>query len=282
MRRTIVIIAVVLSLVIVLNLPAVRDLSTVKSLRLITLSVFYPFQAVYHFMVDGTTGFFSSFWELRSAQIKNVELTRKLSESLANNQVMNELIAENQRLRASLGFRESNLYQYRLLAAEVIARSPGTWFEAVQINRGKNEGVREDMAVISSDGVVGRVTEVAARTSKVQLLIDPDFAVSGLDQDTGEIGIVSGRAMLPLQMRYVLATAKVKVGDSIVTSHLSENFPRGFPIGVVSKIEKNDYDIFQKIDVHPRVNFGRLKEVFVIMGSHAKKFSSTTEAHALP
>ena len=280
MRKVIITLACLLLLAIFLNLPQVRNFPPLKGLRFITLSAVYPFQRVINFFADKTLDSLSAVLALRAAQKENTALKKMLSENTSKNLAMAELTLENQRLRSLLGFKEKGLYAYRVIPAEVVSRSPSSWFEIIQISKGAADGIKEDMAVVNSEGLVGRVVEVVHQTAKVQLLIDLNFALSGLDQTSRDMGIVVGRSMRPLEMKYVLAMANIKVGDQIVTSGLSDIFPRGFPIGTVSKVEKSDYDIFQKIELKPRVNFNKLDEVFVIAGYRPR--APSPEAHALP
>ena len=178
--------------------------------------------------------------------------------------MLDGLERENLMLREALGFK-SRFFGGRLVAAEIIGRSSSNWFEVVEINRGQGDNVVPDTAVINSEGLVGRVYEVSRFTSKVLLINDPTSAVSIIDGRTGDMAIASGNSIGPVGIKYMPANADVQVGDKIVTSGLSEIFPKGILVGTVKAISKKDYDIFQKVDVAPAVNFSRLDKLFVLV-----------------
>lgn len=119
--------------------------------------------------------------------------------------------------------------------------------------------------MINEEGLVGRVFEVSQFSSKVLLINDPSSAVSIVDASTGDMAIASGNSIGPLTVKYMPAGAEIKAGDRIVTSGMSDIFPKGILVGTVKSFSKKDYDIFQKIEVSPAVNFSRLDKLFVVV-----------------
>ena len=191
------------------------------------------------------------------------KLTAELNEYKAKSVMLDGLSYDNEKLRAAMSFRARSFVP-RLLAAEVIGRSGSNWFSVIEINRGSLDNVIPDSAVLNEEGLVGRVFEVSQSSSKVMLITDPSSAVSALDPATGDMGIAAGNSVGPLKIQYMSATAAIKEGDKFTTSGMSDIFPKGIVIGTVRSTSKKDYDIFQKVDVDPAVNFSKLNKVFVI------------------
>ena len=256
-------IIVLILIVITLNAAPVKKFGLFRAVTTLTSNVLYPFKytglVFYNVVTSGT----SNFIKLRGIQKENEQLKQELGEYKAKNLLLSELEKENQKLKEMLNFR-SKYFGAKLLPAEVIGRSGSNWFEIIEINRGSLDNVITDTAVINKEGLVGRIFEVSGFSSKVLLITDPASAVSVIDAETGDMGILTGNSLRPLTIKYMSANAMVKVGDKIITSGMSEIFPKGIIVGEVKSINKKVYDIFQKVEVSPAVNFSKLDKVFVI------------------
>jgi len=249
--------------VIILNAPAVRRSKPLRAVRIIANNVLFPFKYVFNAAYGGSTSGARGFFRLKGIQKENEQLKAEIKEYKTKIVLLDEFSRENEKLRGALNFRSKSMIS-RLLPAEIIGMSGSNWFNIIEINRGSADKVATDSAVINSEGLVGRVFDVSQYSSKVLLITDPSSAVSVLDAVTGDMGIASGNSIGPLKIRYMSATAAVKIGDKIITSGMSDIFPKGVIVGVVRSVNKKDYDIFQKVDVDPAVNFSRLDKVFVI------------------
>jgi rod shape-determining protein MreC len=256
-------IVVLILIVIISNVPAVKGLRPLRAVRPIANNILFPFKYVFNAAYEGSTSGVRYFFRLKGIQKENEQLKNEIKEYKANIVLLEGLSNENQKLRSALYYRAKS-YIPRLLPAEIIGRSGSNWFNVIEINRGSADNVAADSAVINDEGLVGRVFEVSQYSSKVLLVTDPSSAVSVLDAVTGDMGIASGNSIGPLKIKYLSATAAVKVGDKIITSGMSDIFPKGVIVGIVISVNKKDYDIFQKVDVNPAVNFSRLDKVFVI------------------
>jgi rod shape-determining protein MreC len=256
----IVILVIVFGLI---NTPAFKRTHFLHSVKTIASNVFFPFKyigtGIYTHTANGITGFF----HIKGVQKENEQLKYELAEMKAQVMMAGTLDDENKKLRNMLAFR-ARYFASRLIPAEIIGRSSSNWFEVIEINRGTADNVLPDMAVVNEDGLVGRVYEVAQFSSKVLLISDPTSAVSILDSDTGDMAIVSGNSIGPLSIKFMPAIANIKVGDNIVTSGMSDIFPKGIIVGKVKTVSKKDYDIFQKVEVAPAVNISRLDKLFVV------------------
>ena len=179
-----------------------------------------------------------------------------------------ELAHENERLTALLDFKEENP-DLMVYGARVIGKSPGNWFNTLTIDRGSEDGVAVDMAVVTEKGLVGRVIEVGGRWSKVLSIIDSQSAVSAIAQRSRDNGTLQGDTTLYdgegfCRMVYLPQDATVREGDVVITSGLGDIFPKGLPIGTVVGVENEPFAVYKTALIQPGVDFKHLEEVLVI------------------
>lgn len=176
---------------------------------------------------------------------------------------LRELNQENIRLKNLLNFKQKS--PLRLLAARVIGRSLDSWSSMVIIDKGRYNGIKRAMVVINPQGLVGSIIEVTENTSKVLLINDPDQGVSSIVQRSRQEGLVSGTLGTNLIMRYLPEDAQIIVGDIVVTSELSQIYPKGILIGKVVNIGKEFSGLNRYAIIKPTVDLGNLEEVLVII-----------------
>jgi len=194
--------------------------------------------------------------------VQNQRLKREIG--LIQRQLLEaqELYLENIRLRGLLDFKEKSVYN--LTAAGVIGYDPSNLSSIIIINKGKREGINEGYAVITNDGLVGRVVELGEQTSKVLLINDINSGVAGLIQRSRQNGLISGTLARGLILHYLPADADVQIADLVITSGLSGLYPKGILIGKVIKIkENNPGEIFAVIE--PSTDLTKLEEVLVVL-----------------
>ena len=168
-----------------------------------------------------------------------------------------------ERLASLLEFQEDK--SVRTVAARVIGRSVSNWYQGVILNKGEDDGIREQMGVITPAGVVGRIVRTSGATSVALLTIDPNVAIAGLVQRTREEGMVQGTSQGLVRMKYIPPLSSVKKGDAVVTSGLTGGFPRGVLIGEVSRVEESEDNLFQTAEIVPAVQFRYLDEVLIVL-----------------
>ena len=208
--------------------------------------------------------------ELEGVREENRRLHQRVMELSLENFWLNEERLENQRLRGLLDFRSE--LEYQVIPADLIAAEPNRRRFSVLINKGSSEGIRRNMPVVNMHGLVGKTVDVSPHTSVVQLMTDPSFRVSALDQRSRVYGIIKPGSGFTLRLDNVPLAEDVKVGDEIISSGLGGIFPPGIRIGVVTAIEsqktlsKEDFTfgIFKRIGVKPSVDLSSLEEVFVL------------------
>ena len=177
---------------------------------------------------------------------------------------LREAQLENARLHALLHFKSQQAAEKSYIAARVIARNPARIANAILIDAGTNEGIRDRMPVVTADGLVGRIVEVHGYTAIVQLLIDHNCRVSAVAQRHSRVnGIVSFEDGT-FYLKNVSLRGDIKVGDLIVSSGLGELFPKGLYVGQVVKVEDETQGLFREVILAPGVNFHNLEEVFVL------------------
>ena len=208
------------------------------------------------------------------------------------------LKAENQKLQGELNrlreqailardFQKLSMYQATLsmttVPAHIIGRNVSNWYRAMVIDKGAQDGIHAEMGVITDAGVVGRIGRVNPRTSIMLLLSDPNVAITGMIQSSRDEGIIQGTPQGTILMKYLPPLSSVQVGDAIVTSGLTDDFPRGLQIGHIQQVTKAATDLFQSGKVTPIVDFSKLEGVLVITSFNPTKTSeSQSSVETLP
>lgn len=191
----------------------------------------------------------------QTLQAENMELKARLTQ-------FDEVLHENERLNSLLDFKKSD--NLELVAARVIGTDVNPDYDTIRISRGTHDGLRPFMAVISTDGAVGYIFRPQARSSQVLLLSDRNSVVDGHVQRSRARGLVEGHSRDKLKMTHLLRADDVVIGDVVVTSGINRIFPKGFPLGKVTSVEKDAYGISQNVELEPTANPYSLDEVFVV------------------
>lgn len=204
--------------------------------------------------------------DLISVKKQNREFKQKLDELNAQLGAQTELKMENERLSQLLGFKHAS--KMTLLAARVIARDLMPDHYTITVDRGLSHGVQKHMAALTIGGVVGYTFRVDNESSQILLLTDGYAAIDALVQRSRAVGLVEGVSRDGCRLRYLKRSDDVKVGDLVVTSGLFNIFPKGFPIGTVSAIDKSKYGTTQEVDVKPAVEALNLEELFIVINAN--------------
>ncbi len=234
----------------------------------LVLTGFSPVQGFFSQLGTRAVGFVYGVFDYQRLQEENQRIRDELARQENFRQQLLELQKDNYRLREMLDFKQRT--EYELIPAEVIARDPSHWFETITINKGYVDGVEQNMAVLTSEGLVGNIYFVSRNASKVLLLTDSRRAVSSLVQrsrEPGTVGIVEGYPEMKgfLRMINLPPEANIQPGDNIISSGLGGIFPKGLIIGQVLEIEKDHFGLLQRAIIKPAVNFNRLEEVFIVL-----------------
>ena len=226
-----------------------------------------PFQSAVSWIGNKLGFITTTVNDVMTVHEQNKQLRVEVEQLRAQNLEASEFAAENQRLRALLDYKDA-AKQFDLLAARVIGRESATWTSMVVINRGLADGLAVDMAVVTSMGLVGHLSEVGLNSSKVQLILDPRSSVGTLVQrpESRVAGIVEGDMNNPTMPRMVNIPkdADVQVGDVIVTSGFGGVYPKGIVVGHVKEVKNDEGGLLKYGVLETTVNFQKLEDVAVI------------------
>ncbi|MCK5340690.1 MAG: rod shape-determining protein MreC, partial [Desulfobulbaceae bacterium] len=150
------------------------------------------------------------------------------------------------------------------ITAEIIGKDPSVWFKTIIVNKGSSNGVKKGMPAVTVEGVVGQVMDTSPHYAKILLAIDPNSAIDVLVQKTRVQGIIKGDGEI-FKLHYVLKNNNIHPGDKIITSGFGSIFPKGLPLGTVSKAVKSRRGMFQEIEIKPAVDFSQLEYLIIIM-----------------
>jgi rod shape-determining protein MreC len=182
--------------------------------------------------------------------------------------------AEADRLAALLAFRQSHR-DVPMLGARVIGASAGAASQTIEIDRGSRDGIKVNMAVITADGVVGKVIDAYGDNSQVLLLTDKDSGVGAMLAESRIQSPVGGTGEPLLVMKYVANDDTVKPGEPVVTSGMDRIFPRDLPVGTVVEVKAGIP--FKQIRVRPSANLETLEEVIVLLSQQPLELKKAPE-----
>ena len=218
--------------------------------------------------VGGLYNELSSVGKLKTALAENETLKTRVDELTEENTRLRSEQFELERLR-SLYELDQEYMQYHKIGARIIAKDSSSWFSVFRIDKGSDDGIKEDMNVIAGGGLVGIVTDVGANYATVRSIIDDSSRVSAMAQQSGDSCIVAGDLQLfkegRLKLSYMEKDDDIKDGDMIVTSNISGKFLPGILVGYATDITVDYNDNLTKSGyLIPAARFDRLQEVLVI------------------
>jgi len=239
---------------------ATQDEST-RLIRVWAVDAVTPFEKGIVWIQSGVSNLWHNYFYLRGVRQENRELKQQI-ESLRIEQVrLNQDAEQARRLQALLGFREH--FISKTLAAQVIGSSGSEQSRSIYIDKGSRDGIKPDMAVITAEGVVGKVLRVFNTTSQVLLLNDQTSGVGAILEKTRLQGVLRGTALGEVVLEKVMSDETVAPGERVLTSGGDQIFPKGLAVGTVTKVSPGS-ELFLNIRVKPSADLNRLEEVLVI------------------
>ena len=220
-------------------------------------------------MKQAIGGLFLPLFGLKSAAQQAAGVGAGANERLSTLTLENQsLRSENERLRRLVGWQQQSPWKMKL--ARVVLREPSNWARMVQIDVGTRDGVREDLPVVTPEGLVGRIASVGYTSSKVILLGDPNCNVAALvENETRDWGIVGASGPLDnslVDMNFIPRTSNLKPGQEVVTSGAGNIFTKkGIRIGKIADVRQVQFGIYGEAKVKLAVNLGALEEVWVLL-----------------
>ena len=247
---------------VILISAQVNSRSGVPVLESVSFGVFAELQRTVSIGVGNVRRAWGRYVWLRGVEAENTSLRRQLEAVQVQYQERRALADRARSLEDLLALRDRSSLE--TVAAEIIAASASPDFRTLTINKGRNQGVKRDMAVIAADGAVGRVVVASPNAAKVQLLIDRNAAAGALVERSRAQGVALGGGDPRLRLDYISEASDVVVGDLVVTSGIDGIYPKGFSIGTVESVEKSG-PAYRNITIKPAVNFSSLDTVLVVL-----------------
>lgn len=263
-----IIIASVLLLLLSLHLAltGAKEQSRGVLIKDILTAISAPIEKAASSTQNAAAGVFENYVLLVAIKSENDSLKESLKALQAENNRLREDASLNARLKELLAYKDEA--PFATITASVLSFGTDGWTRTALINKGSLEGVKKDMAVITTLGAMGRVIDANSRTSRVLLSTDPRSNIDVVVQRTRVKGVVEGSGADTLILKYIRQLDDVQAGDEIVTSGLSGVFPKGLMVGTVVKAEKGADNFFKLIEVRPKVEMRRkLEEVLVVTGA---------------
>ncbi len=235
--------------------------------------ILQPVQAFASRASDAIILFVQNTFNTTEADIENQQLKVTISQLEQKVNEMDNLRAENERLKKLLNYAEQ-APDLSYVTGVVTARSPGVWFEQFTLNVGRSHGVDKNMPVISGQGLIGRVTAVGATYCKVVTLLDTSTSVSVMVERTRDTGMVrglleAGNELDTLELYYLPADSDLLPGDKIVTSGIGGLYPKGLLVGEVREVSRASSNDRNAI-VTPASDLRHLEECMVVVGMPAE------------
>jgi rod shape-determining protein MreC len=235
-----------------------------------------PFQKLSAYTTRGVRGLWASYVDLRGVRRENEDLKKQVTDLRLNNAHIQQEAEQGRRLQALLDFKQQ--YVNKTVAAQVIGTSGTELSRVIYIDSGTSDGVQPGMAVITPDGIVGKISRADRSTSQVLLISDPQSGAGVLLERLHLNGILKGSNGRYPEMQNVMSDEKIQVGDRIITTGGDRVFPRGLPVGTVESFSPDrERDPFLNIKVKPTADLGKLEEVLVITEMVEKSPAQTAE-----
>jgi rod shape-determining protein MreC len=206
---------------------------------------------------------FSTLFTIRRLVRENAMLNQEVDQLAFENARLKSAQDENSALRRALNFKQQA--QFSLLPVEVINSDPTGFTQTIVIDKGSDLNIRLGQSIIAQPGLlVGKVTKVYPGSAEVTLITDPSIVINGEVVESGAKGLIKGEHGLGLSLDLVTQNELIKTGDEVITSGLSNDFPRGLLIGSISAIRSSTTDLFQKAFVSPAADLRNAKFLFAI------------------
>ncbi|WP_144505763.1 rod shape-determining protein MreC [Bacillus mycoides] len=212
-------------------------------------------------------GFFENVEDVKRTYEENKKLKAKLDTTADLSVVVKNLEDENKKLRELTG-KEKSRGDYTEVQASVVSRNPDKWYDLVGIDKGAQQGIKKDMAVVTPKGLVGRVKSVSQFTSSVELLssMSRTNRVSAIVQGQENIfGLIEGydKEKQLLLFTKISSDAKVEKDQLVVTSGLGDIFPKGLAIGKIVDVQPDPYGLTKTAYVKPSADLNDVEHIIV-------------------
>jgi rod shape-determining protein MreC len=237
-----------------------NDPQQTRLIRVWAVALITPVERIIVHAQGGVQGIWHDYLYLRGAREENRGLKQEIERLRLEQARLSQDASQARRLQILLGFKEQSIPQ--TLPAQVVGSSGSEQSRSVFLDKGDQDGLKKNMAVITADGVVGKILLVYAHTAQVLLINDQTSGLGAIVERSRLQGIVRGSPTGETMLEKVMADEEVQPGDKVITTGGDGIFPKGLPVGTVMRVLSSD--LFLKISVHPAADLSRLEEVLVI------------------
>jgi rod shape-determining protein MreC len=262
-RNLIVLAAVLFAQIIALAVQVRRptDEGETRLIRVWAISAVTPIEKAVVHSQEWVQNLFTNYAYLRGVRRENRELRAEIERMKIEDARFSEDARMARRVQALLAFKEQ--YVDSTIAAQVIGTSGSEQSRILYIDKGSNDGIRTDMAVITPTGIVGKIVQVAPEWSQVLPINDQFSGVGAALKDSRLQGILKGAPNGATTLQYIMSDEKVSPGEEVITSGGDRIFPKGLPVGTVASVAPGK-DLFLNIRVIPAAHLDRVEEVLVV------------------
>ena len=275
--RNLIILVVVLFLqVLGLAVQVKRGSNETQDTRLIRIwavDVLTPFERSLIWIESGTGNIWHNYFYLRGVRAENRQLKEQIEQMRLEQVRLSEDAAQARRLQNLLAFKEQ--FVAKTVAAQVIGTSGSDSSRVVYIDKGENAGVGRDMAVVTADGIVGKVLMVYPSVAQVLLINDQTSGVGVILGNTRLQGVLAGTVNGEVTLNGIMSDEQVPVGENVLTSGGDQIFPKGLSVGTVTKVGAGK-DLFLNIRIKPAADLSKLEEVLVLVEKQERQATADT------
>jgi rod shape-determining protein MreC len=259
--RNLTVLLVVLLAQLILVAYQVRSNQDVRLIRVWAVTAVTPLARLLEGLRSSTVRFLDGYILLLGVKEENRTLQAELGRLKMENQFLKSELATAERAQALVAFQART--PSRTIAARIIGTGTGADSKVVLLDRGSSSGVRSGMAVVTPDGVVGRVLAAYPTASQVLLITDPGFAAGVVSEGYRVEGTLKGLGRTACLVDYLENEQRVEVGERFYTSGDDRAFPRGLPVGVVTEVRPGK--TFKEVLLSPSGLQAGLEEVLVVL-----------------
>jgi rod shape-determining protein MreC len=238
------------------------DAENTRLIRIWGVGAITPVERAVVWMQNGVGNIWHNYFYLRGVRAENRELKEQIEQMRIEQVRLSEDAAQARRLQTLLAFKEQ--FISKTVAAQVIGSSGSDLSRVVYIDKGADAGLKRDMAVMTADGIVGKVILVYPSVSQVLLINDQTSGVGVILEKARLQGVLRGTANGEVVLERVMSDEQVPVGETVLTSGGDQIFPKGLTVGSVAKVS-NGKDLFLNIKIKPATNLSKLEEVLVVV-----------------
>lgn len=245
------------------------------------LTVTSPVEKAVDWTITGVLDGWHRYAWLRGVERRARELSRTVNDLRAENAELAQLRDENERLSKLLAFARSRP-EHRAVGARIVGtRMDPKGLQLVTIDRGSEDGVRRMMPVVTAGGVLGRIHTLGARSADVLLLSDRNSSIAvRVERSRARANVRGQGAPGPCRLEYALRSDDLIEGDELVTSGTDGVFPRGLPVGQVTRVKRGGHGLYQAAEVLPAVDVNRVEEVAVLLSTDSPEALPAAQAPA--